>query len=361
MIVLWVAAGVLSAAVAGLVLHRAAQAARDVGPADPTVAVYRRQLAEMDDLAARGLLADSDLKEARAEAGRRLLGAAEAKVEPWTATLAQRRGALIVAGLAPVAALALYLTVGAPGARDLPFHKRVEAWKSADLATLTPQEMAALLTQATKEKPDPDGYRYLAIAEDQSGNPAGASRALRKAITLAPQRADLWEMLGLSIVAESQGVESDGAQSAFRQALARDPNSVLSRFHLARARSQAGDQAGAVADLKSLLASLKADDPRRGDLQQAIQEAQAGPATASGAADAAGPGGMIRGMVARLAARLKDNPDDPEGWVRLVRSYAVLGDAQARDSALTEARARYRGREDILTKLDAAARTEPMK
>jgi cytochrome c-type biogenesis protein CcmH len=34
---------------------------------------------------------------------------------------------------------------------------------------------------------------------------------------------------------------------------------------------------------------------------------------------------MINSMVTQLAARLKDNPDDVEGWLRLIRSYSVLG------------------------------------
>jgi cytochrome c-type biogenesis protein CcmH len=37
--------------------------------------------------------------------------------------------------------------------------------------------------------------------------------------------------------------------------------------------------------------------------------------------------GMIRGMVERLAARLRDNPDDVEGWQRLARAYDVLGES----------------------------------
>jgi cytochrome c-type biogenesis protein CcmH len=42
---------------------------------------------------------------------------------------------------------------------------------------------------------------------------------------------------------------------------------------------------------------------------------------------------MIESMVARLAARLKDSPDDAEGWLRLARSYGVLGEAaKARDA-----------------------------
>ncbi|MDH5488550.1 MAG: c-type cytochrome biogenesis protein CcmI, partial [Rhodospirillaceae bacterium] len=37
---------------------------------------------------------------------------------------------------------------------------------------------------------------------------------------------------------------------------------------------------------------------------------------------------MIRSMVERLAARLQENPDDLEGWVRLERAYQVLGEAE---------------------------------
>jgi cytochrome c-type biogenesis protein CcmH len=37
-------------------------------------------------------------------------------------------------------------------------------------------------------------------------------------------------------------------------------------------------------------------------------------------------GAMIRGMVERLASRLKQNGDDVEGWLRPVRAYMVMGD-----------------------------------
>ena len=70
---------------------------------------------------------------------------------------------------------------------------------------------------------------------------------------------------------------------------------------------------------------------------------------------------MIRGMVEGLARRLKANPDDPDGWVRLVRAYAVLGEAGQRDATLNTARARYASRPQVLVQLDAAAKAEPMK
>ena len=47
---------------------------------------------------------------------------------------------------------------------------------------------------------------------------------------------------------------------------------------------------------------------------------------------------MIHGMVERLAARLKQNGDDIDGWLRLVRAYMVIGDRDKARGALAEAR-----------------------
>ena len=361
MIALWVAAGVLSAAAAGLVLHRAARAALTAGSPDPTLAVYRRQLDEIDDLAGRGLIAEDERRSAHAEAGRRLLAAADAGAEGWTAEAGERRPVLLVAALSPLLALGLYLAVGSPGAADQPFKARVNHWRNADLSTLTAPQMAAVLKEATAKKPDPEGLRYLALAEEQSDNPSAAARALRKAITLSPARADLWEMLGATLVAQAGGEETPGARTAFEEAVKRDPKgSVLARFHLARGQAQAGDRPGAVIALRQLQADLGPDDPRRASLAQAITEAEGPGPAAVAAAPAGGQVQMIRGMVDGLAARLAAQPDDPQGWVRLVRSYAVLGDAAKRDAALATARKRYAGQPDVMGQLDAAAKTPPM-
>jgi cytochrome c-type biogenesis protein CcmH len=355
MIVFWAVAGVLSAVAAGLILQSAARAAAHAGSEDPTRAVYRRQLAEIDDLAERGLIAEAERKSAHAEAARRLLSAASAA--PWNADGRLRRAVLAFAVLTPALAIGLYLVTGAPGLADQPLAARVAAWRKADPAELTPPELAAVLRAMVAERPsDPEGYRYLAMMEGASGNPAGASRALRRAITLAPERAELWEGLGESLVAEAGGEMSPQARRAFEEALKRDPKAVAARFHLARARILAGEKAEGLAAWRALAAELPPNDPRRPELLAAIAEAE-------GRAPAPAPDQMaaIRGMVEGLAARLAEAPDDPEGWVRLVRSYAVLGDAKKRDDALAAARARYAGRPEVLDQLEAAAKTETMK
>jgi len=356
MLVFWIVAGLLSAVSAGLMLMRAAAAEA----VDPTLPVYRRQLAEIDDLAERGLIAGEERKRAHAEAARRLLAAAEQPDAPWTG--ARRRAALIAAAAAPMIALALYLAVGAPGVPDQPFARRLSAWRNADPSHLTPPEMAAVLGVMTRERPgDAEAYRYLAMAQGASGDTAAAIRALDRAIALAPRRADLWETLGEVMIVNAGGGAPPEARAAFRRALALDPTSMAARFHLARAQVIDGDKAGGIAAWRALLAELPADDPRRRALIGAIGEAEhpapEQPDAAAGGEELA----AIQGMVANLAARLEAKPDDPEGWVRLVRSYAVLGDTARRDAALAKAEARFAGRSEVMSALAAAAKAEPLK
>jgi cytochrome c-type biogenesis protein CcmH len=57
-------------------------------------------------------------------------------------------------------------------------------------------------------------------------------------------------------------------------------------------------------------------------------------------AEHAAAAGQIEAMVARLAARLRENPDDPDGWKLLARSYGVLGRFDQAAEAYAKAAAR---------------------
>ena len=50
---------------------------------------------------------------------------------------------------------------------------------------------------------------------------------------------------------------------------------------------------------------------------------------------------MIETMVAGLDDKLKQNPRDEEGWMRLIRSYAVLGKTDQAREALGRAVAAF--------------------
>lgn len=120
---------------------------------------------------------------------------------PWSDIRPVRGLVLAAAILGPLAATGIYLAVGSPNAPDQPFARRLETWRTSDPSTLEPPMMEAVLKQVVRARPkDPEAYRFLALAESASGNPANAARALQAALNLAPQRVDLWDALGQALL-----------------------------------------------------------------------------------------------------------------------------------------------------------------
>ncbi|MDP1639678.1 MAG: c-type cytochrome biogenesis protein CcmI, partial [Hyphomicrobium sp.] len=64
---------------------------------------------------------------------------------------------------------------------------------------------------------------------------------------------------------------------------------------------------------------------------------------------------FIQKMVEGLAARLKENGKDLEGWMRLVRSYMVLGRRDEAVAALSTARGQFSGDQNSLAELNVLA------
>jgi cytochrome c-type biogenesis protein CcmH len=65
---------------------------------------------------------------------------------------------------------------------------------------------------------------------------------------------------------------------------------------------------------------------------------------------------MIRGMVDRLATRLRQNGDDVEGWLRLVRAYMVMGERDKAANALVDAREAVANDAERLRQLNEGAK-----
>jgi cytochrome c-type biogenesis protein CcmH len=67
---------------------------------------------------------------------------------------------------------------------------------------------------------------------------------------------------------------------------------------------------------------------------------------------------MIEGMVASLDDKLQANPEDAEGWARLIRSYMVLGRPADAKAALARARTALAGKPDRLAIVEAEAKAQ---
>lgn len=72
------------------------------------------------------------------------------------------------------------------------------------------------------------------------------------------------------------------------------------------------------------------------------------PAASQGASTYAVNAGSVDGLVERLATRMRENPDDPEGWRLLARSYGALGRFNEAAQAYAKAAARLPGDAEVL-------------
>lgn len=297
--------------------------------------VYLDQLGEIEREGAEGRLAGDQAEAARAELARRLI-ALESQAAPSALGDGSPRARRLVALAAilgiPLLALGLYLPLGAPEQPGAPLAART-APEQAD------QQIEALIARVedhlSREPEDWRGWEVVAPVYLRLGRVQEAIGAYRNAIRIDGETAARQMGLGEALIAASGGIVTAEARRLFEAARDADPDAVTPRFYLALAKRQEGDIAGARSDLQALLAATPADAPWRASVEQAIADIGGAPPQSPGpsesdmaaaaAMDPADRQAMIEGMVDRLAERLQSQPDDADGWLRLVRAYSVLG------------------------------------
>jgi cytochrome c-type biogenesis protein CcmH len=307
--------------------------------------VYKDQLSEIERDRAADLIGPAEAAAARVEISRRLLAAADAeRGTPASSNTAFRRVVAVVAlaGL-PLLAVAFYLPLGSPNLPDFPLAGRMQtASASQPLDNLVAQVEAHL----EKNPTDGRGWSVLAPVLAKLGRFDDAVRAYRNSITYNGDTAARRSDLGEAMAAAAGGVVTAEAKSEFERAVALDTNEVKARFFLGLSAEQDGRATEAAAIWRAMLETAPADAPWRPLVQSAL--ARVGGASVPALSDdtmAAAKDmnetdrtAMIRGMVERLATRLKQDGDDVQGWLRLVRAYMVLGDRDKARQALTDAR-----------------------
>ena len=67
---------------------------------------------------------------------------------------------------------------------------------------------------------------------------------------------------------------------------------------------------------------------------------------------------MIMGMVDSLAQKLEDSPDNPQGWVRLLRARTVLGQETQKLKDIETIKAVYADRPNIMNQILATTKSQ---
>ena len=347
-------------------------------------AIYQDQLSEVDRDQKAGTIDAPEAEAARIEIHRRLAEAKSAIQHAQPLSAGWKMLALVsTAGLVILGGVNLYGVMGAP---DIPSVSNVQTPASvaaqtpvtepatvkaaqdpnADAGTGQVDSIIAKLQARLQTNPkDAEGWRMLGWAQFNTQHYAASADAYAKALEIDPANIDYKSAYAESLVQSAEGIVTPKAQGLIAEVLAKDPKEFRARFYDALAHEQAGDQNGALDRWISLLADAPADANWRDDVKQRVanlgktlgRDVSAAPAPTQTAIppSASAPQitdeqksaiqslpaddqqAMIKGMVAKLADKLASNPNDPDGWIRLIRSYQVLNDQEAAKDALSKA------------------------
>ncbi len=352
----WIISALLTVAVAVVLLlpllkESVAEPDDDSGEA----AVYRDQLRELERDKGLGLISAEDADYARAEIGRRLLSVSAGKPQADAAKAVRKSRhplaqAFVILCL-PAIGLGLYLLIGSPGTPSAPLAERLEnPGNNLEL-------LVAKAERHLAENPnDGAGWDVLAPIYFKSERIGDAELAYRNAIRFLGPNPARMSGLGEVLVAGNGGIVTEDARSAFQEALRLDANNPRAEFYLALALEQAGKRAEAKAAFEKLLAASPKQAPwvplvsqhiaaNSGEAPAAAPAAPGNPTEAEVAAaqdmSAGDRMAMIRGMVESLDAKLKQDPKNFEGWMRLVRSYAMLKEPERAVGALKDGLATF--------------------
>jgi cytochrome c-type biogenesis protein CcmH len=324
------------------------------------VAVYRDQLEEIERDRANGLIGEREAEAARVEVSRRLIAAADAVAPTPAGSALWRRRALALATwvLLPLGAVALYLALGSP---QLPGQPQAERGATpAERRSIA--ELVVRVESHLEENPeDGRGWEVLGPVYMRLGRYDDAVRARRNALRLLGSNPEREANLGEALTGAANGIVTAEAREAFERAVRLDGNDFRARYFLGLAAEQDGRTGRAAEIWRNLLATAPSDAGWIGLVRESLarvdpQAPPPGPTTDDVAAAAKlspeQQAEMVRGMVARLAERLKQDGSDIEGWLRLLRAYMVLGDKDQARSAASEARRALANEPDKLRRVD---------
>lgn len=273
---------------------------------------------------------------------------------------------------------------------------QAEALTAAGDGTVTPEAKALFEKAQTKDPNAPKPRFYLARAAEQAGDTGEAIRQLTTLEAASPPGAP-WLGVVRQTLARLKGEPPPPAAApkaapqipAEQQAVIRGMVDGLDArlkagggtpdewLRLIRSRTVLGDHDQAVAALVRARTALANDPQGLAQVEQggrdlgleagasAGQPAESGPAAQAetGAAMAAmrvmppaERDAAIRGMVESLDRRLAARGGTPDDWLRLVRSYSVLGERDQAMKALDRARMALAANSEAVARLDGLAR-----
>ena len=346
---LWVILALMTGAAALALLWPLARGRAAVARDASDIAIYKDQLAEIERDRERGLIAGEEAQAATLEVSRRLIDADRAAAVPAataSSSLFRRRAAAaVILVTVPLVSLGTYTYLGSPRLPDQPLEARLDSDGPAE-------SLDVLLAKAEKllrENPN-DGKGWQVVAQVYFGQKRfeEARQALANARRILGSSPQIEANYGLAATMAARGMITADARSAFEKAREQAPDEPMVRYYLGKAKEQDGNIKGAVADWQAILTlpglpggladRLRVEIARLDPSAPAIKGPSQEDVAAAGQLTREQRAEMVKGMVANLAARLKDQGGPAEDWLKLIKAYSVLGQKDAAQAAVADAR-----------------------
>jgi cytochrome c-type biogenesis protein CcmH len=329
-------------------LSRGASALPDV---NPDIEAFKAQLAELDREQESGTLSKEEAGQLRIEISRRALRANRqghaAISESAVSRLSANRIFLGLAVAISIGSLALYVTFGKFGLPDQPLAERLAVAPEKQSIEI----QVANVERALRKNPkDATGWSVIAPVYLRLKKFDKAADAYRRVMELSGESEDRLLGFAEALTFGSEGTIPALAKEAMAQAVKLNPKSLRARFWLALYAEQEGRIAEAEQIYRAMISENIPDNWERIAEARLMELGRRRALAQTGVPDGE-QGAMIRGMVDGLAARLKENGADLDGWLKLIRSYTVLKEADKALEAVASAQAQFASQPDALSKI----------
>lgn len=339
----WILAALMTVAVAiVLLVPLTRRSDGDRSAVDHDIEVYRDQLREIDRDVSGKLISDDEAEFARAEVGRRLIKVARRdKRRAGRSNRVANYARIAIIVCLPAISLVGYLYAGNPGMPAQPFAARQmeqpDLFEGQDLRSLVAQAESHLANNPD----DGRGWDVLAPIYLRAGRLGQSETAYRNAIRLLGSSPARQAGLGQVLFTRAQGIVTAEIQSLFQAVLDAEPGNPYAAYILALGLAQEGKTEEAYDAFSAIARGSPPDAPWMPVVREQLTRLDGpGAAEIEAAMEMSSQERreMIEGMVSGLDARLQENPDDLEGWLRLIRSYMVLGETGQASAAFESAK-----------------------
>ena len=346
------------------------------------VAIYKDQLTEADREFERGLLSVEQLDSVKTEIQRKLLTAADRSVENPSFSPTCNSKIMTTFGLVlflSMGSVSIYSFLGSPKLGNIAFADRDIEKERKDLSDVQAvSEMMVLVESLEKQlATDPnnlDGWLMLGRSRVSLGQFDRAIEAYEKALKLSPVNLDALVDYAEVLIFINEGQVSSDALKSLQYAHKINVAHPKARYYIALHHAQTGNIQIAIQDWVDLLSislpnaswiqTVQSQIKRAteefeidissikpslealqigADIQKSLDTKAVGSglnlsdistANKMGAKDRKK---MILSMVERLATRLRENPNDRQGWLQLSKAYEVMGNTKKAIYAMDQA------------------------